>query len=94
MLRLVREGDLLGARALHERLAPLNHAIYGFPYADLHTRYKEVAYMVGAISSPDVRSPQLRMGAAELDRLWKAAQIANLRPIPGADTARPRSAAA
>ncbi len=94
MLRLVTEGDLLGARALHERLAPLNHAIYGFPYADLHTRYKEVAYMVGAISSPDVRSPQLRMGAAELDRLWKAAQIANLRPIPGADTARPRSAAA
>ncbi|TPM24245.1 dihydrodipicolinate synthase family protein [Mesorhizobium sp. B2-3-5] len=90
MLRLVEKGDLLNAQALHRRLAPLNHAIYGFPYADLHTRYKEVAYMVGAISRPVVRSPQLRMQAAELDRLWRAAQIADLRPIPGADTARPR----
>lgn len=94
MLRLVKAGDLPGARALHERLAPLCHAIYGFPYADLHTRYKEVAYMVGAISSPVVRSPQLRMGAAELDRLWKAARIAGLRPVPGADDARPRAVAA
>lgn len=90
MLELVKAGDLNGARALHERLAPLTHAIYGFPYADLHTRYKEVAFMVGAISSPSVRSPQLRMQAAELDRLWKAAQIANLRAIPGADGIRPR----
>ncbi|TPJ88181.1 dihydrodipicolinate synthase family protein [Mesorhizobium sp. B2-5-13] len=94
MLRLVEKGDLLNAQALHRRLAPLNHAIYGFPYADLHTRYKEVAYMVGAISRPVVRSPQLRMQAAELDRLWRAAQIADLRPIPGADTARPRLVAA
>ncbi|TPI17868.1 dihydrodipicolinate synthase family protein [Mesorhizobium sp. B4-1-1] len=94
MLRLVEKGDLLNAQALHRRLSPLNHAIYGFPYADLHTRYKEVAYMVGAISRPVVRSPQLRMQAAELDRLWRAAQIADLRPIPGADTPRPRLVAA
>jgi 4-hydroxy-tetrahydrodipicolinate synthase len=90
MLRLVEAGDLHAAKALHARLAPLNHAIYGFPYADLHTRYKEVAFMVGAISSPTVRSPQLRLNAAELDQLWKASQSAELRPIPGADVARPR----
>lgn len=90
MLRLIETGDLHAARALHARLAPLNHAIYGFPYADLHTRYKEVAFMVGAISSPAVRSPQLRLSPAELDRLWKAAQSAELRPIPGADGIRPR----
>lgn len=93
MLRLVRDGDLFGAQALHRRLAPLCHAIYGFPFADLHTRYKEVAYMVGAIGSAEVRAPQLRMKPAELDRLWKAVQHARLRPIPGADTSRPRKAA-
>ncbi|MDQ0474246.1 dihydrodipicolinate synthase family protein [Labrys wisconsinensis] len=93
MLNLVKNGDLNRAQALHRRLAPLCHAIYGFPYADLHTRYKEVAYMVGALSSPVLRSPQLRMKAAELDRLWRAAQIADLRPIPGADETRPRLAA-
>ncbi len=85
LLRLVGAGDLHAARALHARLAPLNHAIYGFPFADLHTRYKEVAYMVGAIASPIVRSPQLRMKPSELDRLWEAAQRAGLRPVPGAD---------
>lgn len=90
MLQFIQEGDLYSAQSLHTRLAPLNHAIYGFPYADLHTRYKEVAFMVGAISSPAVRSPQLRLGSAELDHLWKAAQTAKLRPIPGADAVRPR----
>jgi 4-hydroxy-tetrahydrodipicolinate synthase len=93
MLRLIEAGDLHAARALHARLAPLNHAIYGFPYADLHTRYKEVAFMVGAVSSAAVRSPQLRLSAAELDRLWKAAKCAELLPIPGADDVRPRLAA-
>lgn len=93
MLRLVNNGDLHGAQALHRRLAPLTHAIYGFPYADLHTRYKEVAYMVGALSSPAVRAPQLRMKAAELDHLWVATQKALLRPIPGADESRPRRVA-
>ncbi len=85
MLELARKGDLRGASALHKRLAPLNHAIYGFPFADLHTRYKEVAFMAGAISSPVVRSPQLRMQGPELDRLKKALAFADLRPIPGAD---------
>ena len=89
LLRLVGAGDLHAARALHARLAPLNHAIYGFPFADLHTRYKEVAYMVGAIASPIVRSPQLRMKPSELDRLWEAAQRAGLRPRPGRRHARP-----
>ncbi len=90
MLQFIQEGDLHSAQSLHRRLAPLNHAIYGFPYADLHTRYKEVAFMVGAISSPVVRSPQLRLSPGELDRLWKAAQSAKLQPIPGADASRPR----
>ena len=90
MLRLVEGGDLHGAQALHRRLAPLNHAIYGFPYADLHTRYKEVAYMAGTIASPVVRAPQLRMQQPELDRLRKALAIASLRPVDDVEAPRAR----
>jgi 4-hydroxy-tetrahydrodipicolinate synthase len=82
MYQLVKNGDFAAAQALHRLLAPLNHAIYGFPYADLHTRYKEVAYILGAISSPEVRSPQMRMSPDEVARLRALAEAARIKPLP------------
>ena len=48
----VQTGGLAAARDIHLRIAPINHLIYGHPYVDLHTRYKELAFMLGAVSSP------------------------------------------
>ncbi len=65
----VQKGDIRKARDIHFRIAPINHMIYGNPYVDLHTRYKELAYMVGAVSSPEVRGPMARVSEAERVKL-------------------------
>lgn len=58
-------GDFDRAREIHFRLAAINLAIYRQPYVDLHTRYKELAYSLGAVASPAVRGPQMRVSDVE-----------------------------
>lgn len=36
---------------------------------DLHTRYKEAAYMLGVVSSPEVRGPQTRLSEVEREKI-------------------------
>ncbi len=67
----VERGDVATARAIHFRLAQINFAIYRQPYVDLHTRYKELAFALGAVSSPVVRGPQVRVSAQEQAQLRK-----------------------
>lgn len=70
-------GDTDTARAIHFRLAQINFAIYKQPYVDLHTRYKEFAYALGAVASPTVRGPQVRLGSDERAFLRKCLTDAN-----------------
>jgi 4-hydroxy-tetrahydrodipicolinate synthase len=74
-------GDFARAKEIHLQLAELNQLIYGSPYVDLHNRYKEVAYLAGAIPTPHVRGPQVRVSESEQARLAKALQRANLKPL-------------
>ncbi len=69
MWEAVKAGDYRTARSIHFRMAPINHMIYGQPFVDLHTRYKELAFMLGTIASPVVRSPQSRVSNEERARL-------------------------
>ena len=69
MWEAIKAGDIRAARDIHFRIAPINHAIYGHPYVDLHTRYKELAFMLGAIASPLVRGPQYRISSRERAKL-------------------------
>ena len=78
MWAAVQAGDIVTARDIHFRIAPINHLIYGQPYVDLHTRYKELAHMLGAVSSPVVRGPQARVPAEERERLRDALRSAGL----------------
>ncbi|WP_296185707.1 dihydrodipicolinate synthase family protein [Pseudomonas sp. UBA1879] len=74
-------GDFARAREIHLQLAELNHMIYGHPYVDLHNRYKEVAYLAGAIPTPYVRGPQVRVTEKEQARLAEALARAKLKPL-------------
>ncbi|WP_268799986.1 dihydrodipicolinate synthase family protein [Pseudomonas huanghezhanensis] len=75
-------GDLARAREIHLQLAEINHLIYGSPYVDLHTRYKEFAYLAGAIPTPYVRGPQVRVSAQEQSTLKDAFLRAKLKALP------------
>jgi 4-hydroxy-tetrahydrodipicolinate synthase len=79
--KAVRESDFAAAQKLHHQLAAMNHAIYGHPYVDLHTRYKELAYLAGVIPSAEVRGPQVRVNEAERDSLREVLQRTKLEPL-------------
>ena len=83
MWSAAKNGDFPALRDLHLRLAPMTHMIYGHPYVDLHTRYKELAEMAGAIPSARVRAPQISVSPEEREELRKTLEIAQLQPLPG-----------
>jgi len=85
LYRSATRGDLRTCREIHLRLAPMNHMIYAHPYADLHTRYKELAYLAGAIGSPVVRPPMRRVSRDEQARLKACLETAGLRRLPERD---------
>jgi len=72
MLRLLKSGDAVAARKIHEKMYPVARLVYADPFVYLHTRYKEAAALAGYIRGPWVRSPQLPMMPAERERLKKA----------------------
>ena len=82
MWKTSKRGDFSTLRNLHLRLAPMTHMIYGYPYVDLHTRYKELAQMAGAIPSAAVRGPQVSLASEERDALRSTLDIAELTPLP------------
>lgn len=77
----IKSGNYARAREIHLQLAELNHLIYGYPYVDLHTRYKEVAYLAGAIPTPYLRGPQVRVTEKEREHLKAALDRANIKPL-------------
>jgi 4-hydroxy-tetrahydrodipicolinate synthase len=75
----VRAGDLVGARALHERLEPLAEAIYGAPPAGRATaRLKWCLAEMGVIEDPAVRPPQPPVSAPEAAMLREAMTASGL----------------
>jgi len=61
----VQAGDLVKARALNERLAPLVDVFYAPPFVDMHNRMKEALVILGRIPAAHVRPPLTPVTEAE-----------------------------
>ena len=81
IMTFCEKGEFEKARAIHERVLPLASALLAKPYVFLHSRYKYVAYLTGAIPSPAVRPPQLDVTKEDQQKLREAALIAGLKLV-------------
>jgi 4-hydroxy-tetrahydrodipicolinate synthase len=64
-----RKGDLDGARAINDRLAPLVSVFYAPPFVDMHNRMKEALVLLGRIPAAHVRPPLTPVSPAERDAI-------------------------
>jgi 4-hydroxy-tetrahydrodipicolinate synthase len=76
MLRLVKEGEILKAKAIWDRLAPLEAVIFGAPMRDYRPRTKEALTMQGVIPRATIRKPFLPVSPAERERVRQAMVVA------------------
>jgi 4-hydroxy-tetrahydrodipicolinate synthase len=72
------KGDVEGARAINDRLAPLVRAFYAPPFVDMHNRMKEALVMLGRIPAAHVRPPLTPVPAAERETIRRALEVAKL----------------
>lgn len=78
LLEAVQRGDLAAARAVADRLFPVNEAFYGDPFLDMHNRMKEAQVLLGRLPAAHVRGPLLKPGPVEIDRIAAALAAAGL----------------
>jgi 4-hydroxy-tetrahydrodipicolinate synthase len=74
----VQAGDLVKARALNERLAPLVNVFYAPPFVDMHNRMKEALVILGRIPAAHVRPPLTPVTEAERHHIRIALRDAGL----------------
>ena len=67
-----QKGDLEGARAVNERLAPLVSVFYAPPFVDMHNRMKEALVLLGRIPAAHVRPPLTPVSAGEREGIRRA----------------------
>src|SRR5882762_7402899 len=72
------KGDVDGARAINDRLAPLVRAFYAPPFVDMHNRMKEALVMLERIPAAHVRPPLTPVSAHERAAIKKALAAAGL----------------
>ncbi len=75
-----QKGDLEGARAVNERLAPLVSVFYAPPFVDMHNRMKEALVLLGRIPAAHVRPPLTPVGAGEREAIRRALLAAGFEP--------------
>ncbi len=69
LFEAVQRNDLAAARAVNDRLYPLQQAFYAPPFLDMHNRMKEALVMLGQFSNATVRPPLMKLGDREIERL-------------------------
>jgi len=74
----VQAGDLVKARALNDRLAPLVNVFYASPFVDMHNRMKETLVILGRIPAAHVRPPLTPVTEAERHHIRIALRDAGL----------------
>jgi 4-hydroxy-tetrahydrodipicolinate synthase len=74
----VQAGNLAGARAINERLAPLVAAFYAPPFVDMHNRMKEALVILGRIPAAHVRPPLTPVSDDERHRIRLALREAGM----------------
>jgi dihydrodipicolinate synthase/N-acetylneuraminate lyase len=78
MVRLTREGRWDEARAIWERILPLEEAVYGAPVRDYRARTKVALKHLGVIDSTVMRPPLLPVSEAAADAVRAALVAAGL----------------
>ncbi|MGF6958272.1 dihydrodipicolinate synthase/N-acetylneuraminate lyase [Paraburkholderia youngii] len=72
LFEAVQRNDLVAARAVNDRLYPLQQAFYAPPFLDMHNRMKEALVILGQFRSATVRPPLLKLDAGEIERVRAA----------------------
>lgn len=73
-----QKGDLEGARAINDRLAPLVRVFYAPPFVDMHNRMKEALALLGRIPAAHVRPPLTPVSDAERQAIREALAAAGI----------------
>lgn len=88
LFEAIQADDLATARAVNDRLYPVQQAFYAAPFLDMHNRMKECLVMLGRLDHAVVRPPLMKLPEAELSTLRAALDAAGL----GRDGALPLAA--
>jgi len=80
LFQAIKANDLVAARAVNERIAPITQALYEPPTHDLHNRTKQALALVGRLRSATVRPPLGKLPEKEVDSLRKAILVSGLAP--------------
>jgi 4-hydroxy-tetrahydrodipicolinate synthase len=80
LFRAVQGGDLVAARAIHDRIWPTVEVFYAEPWVDMHNRMKEALVLLGKLPRAVVRPPLTKIPAAEIERIRLALVAAGLLP--------------
>jgi 4-hydroxy-tetrahydrodipicolinate synthase len=72
MLKLVKQGDILKAQEIWNRIGPLEALIFSPPLRDYRPRIKEALSMLGVIPQATIRKPFLPISNAERERVRQA----------------------
>lgn len=84
MYRLTREERWTEARAIWERIMPLEEAVYGVPVRDYRARTKVALKALGVIENTSMRPPLAEVSAESADAVRKALASAGFLSPAGA----------
>jgi 4-hydroxy-tetrahydrodipicolinate synthase len=79
LFEAINANDLAAAKAINDRIFPLQQAFYAPPFLDMHNRMKEVLVMLGRLDKAVVRPPLVKLSDRELARLRQAVAEAGLK---------------
>lgn len=79
LFEAVKANDLTKAKAINDRLYPVQQAFYAPPFLDMHNRMKEALVMLGRMKQAVVRPPLMKLSAAEIATIKKALDVANIQ---------------
>jgi 4-hydroxy-tetrahydrodipicolinate synthase len=80
LFEAVRANDLAAAKAVNDRLYPVQQAFYSAPFLDMHNRMKECLVLLGRLKRAVVRPPLVKLPEAEIARLKAALEAARIEP--------------
>lgn len=87
--KAVKRGDIIEAYAIQDRLRPITDAIrgvmHGYSHTYFHYRYKVAAWLLGKISRPHMRLPQLPVAREEVDIIRDALIQSGMEPVREAE---------
>jgi 4-hydroxy-tetrahydrodipicolinate synthase len=78
LFKAVKAGDLVGARAINDRIYPTVRAFYDAPLLDMHNRMKEALVLLGRMKEAHVRPPLMKPTASEIEKIGSMLKLAGI----------------